>query len=117
MNHISRKLREAVTERASGCCEYCRSQASFATEKFSMEHIVPKQLGGKATLDNLALSCLGCNSHKHTKILGRDPESGRDVPLYHPRKQRWLDHFEWREDFTIIVGLTPTGRATVETCI
>jgi hypothetical protein len=36
------------------------------------------------------------------------------VPLYHPRRHRWEDHFGWSEDFTRIIGLTPTGRATVE---
>src|SRR5262245_36411990 len=40
-----------------------------------------------------------------------DPDTGRRVPLFHPRRQRWSDHFRW-EGFTI-VGLTPTGRATV----
>jgi hypothetical protein len=36
-------------------------------------------------------------------------------PLYHPRQQRWQEHFAWNEDFTLIVGITPTGRTTVET--
>jgi hypothetical protein len=36
------------------------------------------------------------------------------VPLFHPRRDRWGDHFAWNADFTRIVGLTPTGRATVE---
>jgi pSer/pThr/pTyr-binding forkhead associated (FHA) protein len=37
------------------------------------------------------------------------------VPLYHPRNQQWSDHFAWNEDFSLIIGLTATGRATVET--
>ncbi len=40
--------------------------------------------------------------------------SGNLVPLYHPRHQQWADHFGWNEDFTLAIGLTPTGRATVE---
>jgi len=66
-------------------------------------------------LDNLALACQGCNNHKYTKTEGYDPVTGDMVPLYHPRRQRWRDHFAWNEDFTLIIGLTPTGRATVET--
>ena len=31
--------------------------------------------------------------------------------MFHPRRQRWRDHFRW--DGFRIVGLTPTGRATV----
>jgi hypothetical protein len=34
--------------------------------------------------------------------------------LYHPRRDRWDSHFAWREDSTLLVGLTPAGRATVE---
>ena len=39
------------------------------------------------------------------------------VPLYHPRRDRWDEHFAWSDDFTLIVGLTPTRRATVETLL
>ncbi|HVG08313.1 MAG TPA: hypothetical protein VNM67_11445 [Thermoanaerobaculia bacterium] len=40
--------------------------------------------------------------------------SGEIVPLFHPRRDRWNDHFIWSHDFTRVVGLTPEGRATVE---
>ncbi len=65
-------------------------------------------------MDNLALACQGCNNHKYTKTKGRNPVSGKIVPLYHPRHQRWQDHFTWDEDFILIVGLSSTGWATVE---
>jgi 5-methylcytosine-specific restriction endonuclease McrA len=74
---------------------------------------MPVTLGGETTLDNLALACPGCNAHKYTRTEAPDPVDGAVVPLYNPRKQRWRDHFRWNEDFTRIVGLTPTGRATV----
>jgi len=35
------------------------------------------------------------------------------VPLFNPRRQRWLDHFSWSDDGTRVVGITPAGRATV----
>lgn len=28
---------------------------------------------------------------------------------------KWADHFVWNEDFSLIIGITPIGRATVET--
>ncbi len=28
--------------------------------------------------------------------------------------QAWSDHFAWNYDFTLVIGLTATGRATVE---
>lgn len=107
-------LRREVAERARGCCEYCRSQARLAVQPFSIEHIIPRAHGGSSTSDNVALSCQGCNNHKYDKIEARDPMSGEVVGIYHPRRDRWEDHFAWSDDFAFIVGLTPTGRATVE---
>jgi len=113
-NRVTTEQRRIVTERARGCCEYCLSQERFATQNFSVEHIIPKSQGGKTDVDNLALACQGCNNYKYNKIEGRDPESGDIVSLYHPRQQQWSDHFGWNDDFTLIIGLTPTGRATTE---
>src|SRR5262245_44365473 len=109
-----RSLRQRVVERARGCCEYCRSPAAFSQQSFCEEHISPRSRRGRSTLDNLAFACQGCNNHKFTKTHSLDPASGEVVPLFHPRKQRWRDHFAWSDDLTLIVGLTPTGRATVE---
>ncbi len=47
-------------------------------------------------------------------VSAADPLTGTTVPLYHPRQDRWEDHFVWSADFLAIWGLTPTGRATVE---
>lgn len=111
---VTAAQKQTVLERARGCCEYCKSQARFATQSFSTEHIVPRHLGGETSLDNLALACQGCNNHKYTKAEARDPVSDSIVPLFHPRQQRWHDHFAWSDDFTLVVGLTPTGRATIQ---
>lgn len=93
---------------------YCRSQAKFATQSFSVEHIIPRYRNGETILENLALSCQGCNNHKHTKTEALDPITKQIVPLFHPRQQLWQDHFAWNEDYTQILGLTPTGRATIK---
>jgi 5-methylcytosine-specific restriction endonuclease McrA len=110
----STEERRQVEARARGCCEYCRSQARFAVQSFSVEHVEPRSQKGPTTLDNLALCCQGCNNHKYTKTEAPDPLTDQVVPLYNPRRQRWTDHFAWVEDFTRIIGLTPSGRATVE---
>ena len=111
--NISAQLKKTVAERAHCCCEYCLSQAKFAVQSFSIEHIAPRSKGGKTTSENLALACQGCNNHKYTKIDEEDPITGKNASLYHPRKEEWNDHFAWNEDFTLIIGITPTGRATV----
>ena len=111
---VTDEQRQVVLGRARGCCEYCKSQARFAMQSFSTEHIIPRHAGGETALDNLALACQGCNNHKYTKTEARDPVSQSPVPLFHPRQQRWHDHFAWSDDFTLVVGLTPTGRATIQ---
>lgn len=110
---VTAEQRRAVIARAKQCCEYCYSQVRFATESFSVEHITPRIKAGETELDNLALSCQGCNNFKYTKTEGLDPATEQVVPLFNPRRQSWQDHFAWNDDYTLIIGLTPTGRATV----
>ena len=111
---LSAQQRKAVAQRAQGCCEYCQSQARFSADPFSIEHIVPRSRGGRSALSNLAFSCQGCNNRKYTQIEALDPVTGDHVALYHPRRHRWSDHFAWNEDYTLVLGLTPIGRATIE---
>lgn len=103
-----------VARRAYGCCEYCKCQAAFSPDTFSIEHILPLARSGSQTLENLALACQGCNNRKFISVEALDPVNGERVALFHPRLQRWDDHFMWSADATQIIGLTPTGRATCE---
>jgi 5-methylcytosine-specific restriction endonuclease McrA len=109
----SARERRLVIERAGGRCEYCLSPFAYCPDPFAVEHIVPRSRGGSHRPLNLAYSCQGCNSYKYTSTGAVDPVSGERVPLYHPRQHAWRDHFAWNEDFTEIVGVTPTGRATI----
>ncbi len=111
---ITTAQRRTISERAHGCCEYCRSQLIYGLQSFTVEHIIPIYSGGSNDLDNLALSCQGCNGHKHTKTYALDPVSNTNAQLYHPRLQQWSKHFAWSADASMIIGLTPTGRATVD---
>jgi 5-methylcytosine-specific restriction endonuclease McrA len=106
-------IKKAVRERAKQCCEYCLAQILFSADVFSIEHIIPVSKGGLTALFNLAFSCQCCNNHKYTSTHVIDPASGSIVPLYNPRLDIWAEHFEWFENFTEIIGISPTGRATV----
>jgi 5-methylcytosine-specific restriction endonuclease McrA len=107
--------RRAVHARAGGRCEYCHTPDGFVPGSFAVEHILPRAKGGRTRMQNLALSCPACNGHKYNKTEGVDALNRAPVRLFNPRRQRWDDHFAWSDDFTFIVGLTPTGRATVDT--
>lgn len=106
-------LRKAVCKRAADCCEYCQMQASLSHDPFSAEHILPISKGGTDDFANLAWSCLGCNLFKATTTHVFDLLTGDLVPLYNPRTENWSDHFEWSENFSVVTGITPTGRATI----
>ncbi|MGB0930462.1 MAG: HNH endonuclease [Chitinophagales bacterium] len=111
---IPLKIKLLVRERAKGYCEYCLASSSFATDFFPIEHIIPDSLGGNSHPQNLALSCSRCNGHKYNKINGFDPLTNQEVKLFNPRKDDWQSHFQWNEDETMMLGITPTGRATID---
>lgn len=106
-------LRLLVRRRAGDLCEYCRlPQSSSRFVRFHVEHIIARQHGGSSEEHNLALACSYCNYHKGPNIAGLDPESDQLVPLFNPRRETWAKHFVWKG--TMLVGLTPIGRATAE---
>ena len=105
------QAREQARERAHDRCEYCRlRQAHDFFHSFHIEHIVARQHRGTDGLENLAWACHQCNFHKGTNLAGIDPDSNEMVRLFHPRRDRWEDHFEI--DGPLIVGLTAIGRTT-----
>jgi hypothetical protein len=105
--------RRRLFARAGHRCEYCRTPGAFSPDPLSAEHVIPLSAGGTASEDNLAVSCQGCNNHKYTRTEADDPATGQTAPLYYPRHQVWSEHFCWSDDYARIIGLTPTGRATV----
>ncbi len=106
-------LKQLVFDRAKGMCEYCRSQAKFAIDPLVIDHIQPVSKGGATRSENLALACQTCNNYKYTKTEAPDPITDQVVPLFHPRQMVWQEHFSWNEDATKMIGITPTGRATI----
>lgn len=107
-------LRQAVIERAAYRCEYCHSPAPYSPEIFEFEHIQPISTGGVTELPNLAFSCPACNRYKGILRETLDPETGQMTSLFNPRQDIWVEHFVWSDDFIMITGLTPIGRATIE---
>src|SRR5262245_44674821 len=79
-----------------------------------VEHIIALGAGGSSTLHNLYLACYRRNEFKGPQTEAADPHDGQMIPLFHPRQQRWRDHFYWSEDGGTIRGLTPCGRTTIE---
>ncbi len=105
-------MKRAAFQRAAGRCEYCGLSQIGQEARFHVDHIHPIANGGVTTLENLAIACVSCSLRKGARRTGPDPLTGKPAPLFHPRKQTWDDHFQWKT--WRVVGLTPTGRATVD---
>lgn len=110
---LTSAIRTEVARRAYHHCSYCQSQEDVVGALFTVDHIIPQALGGSDELNNLCLACWDCNRIKQTHVTGIDPHTGQRVSLYDPGRQLWDEHFAWGEDATLIVGLTPAGRATI----
>ena len=109
---MDHETRQFVRQRAEDRCEYCRLRQEHAPLwRHQIEHIIAVKHGGSDDLDNLAWTCVRCNLSKSSNLSGIDKVTGQVVKLFNPRTQSWLDHFAYRG--AEILGLTPTGRATV----
>jgi hypothetical protein len=75
----------------------------------------PRLWGAARRIDKAELQeqsvCFFCNSYKGPNIAGLNPQTGRMVRLFNPRKDRWSRHFT--RDGPVLVGRTLTGRVTI----
>jgi hypothetical protein len=110
LTYVSAELRRVVRERARDCCEYCLIPEAFGLLRHEVDHISAEKHGGETVDANLALSCAICNQHKGTDLTSIDPTTGAIEPLFHPRKNRWSEHFQLIDGR--IEPLTPIGRVT-----
>ncbi|MDX2230180.1 MAG: HNH endonuclease signature motif containing protein [Leptolyngbyaceae cyanobacterium bins.349] len=109
---INNELKQTIRERAKYLCEYCHSPERLSANRFTVDHVIPKSLGGSDEFDNLALACRRCNERRYNFVASIDPETKNIVPIYNPRKQKWAEHFVWLDQGVVIEGTTPIGRAT-----
>ena len=112
MGKISSSLRQLVIQRAKDICEYCCLSQAGQAATFHIDHIIPVVAGGGTTSDNLALACVSCSLRKSARQTVTDPETKKEVSIFNPRQQVWTENFRW--DDVRVVGLTATGRGTVE---
>jgi hypothetical protein len=112
--YIPADLQRKIRTRFSSRCAYCQTPEDMSVAIFEFEHIIPRSTGGRTDFENLCLSCPTCNRYKAGHSAALDPITQQNVALFHPHENDWADHFAWSPDTTTIIGLTPTGRATIE---
>lgn len=109
---LSKKDREFVKERAKNICEYCLLHQEDAFFRFHIDHIISLKHGGSHSRDNFCLACLYCNTNKGSNIGTILQPGDKFLPLFHPRKQIWTQHFRIQE--AEVLPLTDIGRATAK---
>lgn len=108
---VPEAVRRLVATRAGHRREYYLLHQRDSYTPHQVDHIVSQKHAGTSDLQNLAWSWIRCNAWKGSDVSSVDPNTGQIVPLFHPRRDRWSDHFEIRGH--VIEPLTAIGYMTV----
>jgi 5-methylcytosine-specific restriction endonuclease McrA len=100
--------RRNIFARDKNRCQYCGSK--YATSELSLDHVIPRSMGGESVWENIVCACTQCNVRKG----GRTPKQARltliqkpvkpkrnplvHIHLGHQRYRSWkqfLDHAYW----------------------
>lgn len=74
--------RRNIYARDENKCQYCGKR--FSTNELSLDHIIPRSIGGGTTWGNIVCACTGCNAKKG----GRTPVQARMKLIAQPVKPR-----------------------------
>lgn len=100
--------RRNIFARDKNSCQYCGIR--YPTSELSLDHVIPKSMGGKSAWDNIVCACTKCNVRKGgrtprqagLKLIQKPVKPKRNplihVHLGHQRYQSWkqfLDHAYW----------------------
>lgn len=85
-------------------CQYCLKK--FDTKQLTMEHVVPRSMGGKTTWGNISLACSPCNTRKGNRMdmrphkapykpsIGEILTKAKNMPIVVP-SETWLPYIGW----------------------
>ena len=74
--------RRNIFARDRNHCQYCGKR--FPTTELSLDHVIPRTMGGKATWDNIVCACTNCNVKKG----GRTPKQAGMTLIHKPVKPK-----------------------------
>jgi 5-methylcytosine-specific restriction endonuclease McrA len=100
--------RRNIFARDKNCCQYCGKKS--LTSELSLDHVIPRSIGGKSNWENIVCACTACNVKKGGRTpqqaglsIIRKPEKPKRNPMIHihlghERYRSWkqfLDHAYW----------------------
>ena len=75
--------RNNVFERDKNSCQYCARV--LPREQLNLDHVIPRDYGGKTTWENIVCSCIKCNSRKANRL---PHEAGMRL-IRKPSRPKW----------------------------
>lgn len=72
-----------IFRRDGGMCQYCGKK--FPYSELTIDHVIPRSLGGKSTWENVVCCCVECNRKKG----GKTPEESGMKLRSKPRRPLW----------------------------
>jgi len=73
-------------------CQYCTK--ILPENQLNLDHVMPRDKGGRTTWENIVTSCVRCNTRKAIKL----PHEANMHPLHKPVAPRWRPLFGVREN-------------------
>jgi hypothetical protein len=102
--------RRNVYLRDENTCQYCGRV--FRDEELNLDHVVPRDVGGKTNWENIVTACIRCNSRKANRL----PEQAGMTLRRAPAKPKWrlvvasslspAEYEAWKE----FLEVTPAGQ-------
>ncbi len=75
--------RHNVFERDRNTCQYCGE--TLERTELNLDHVLPRERGGKTTWENIVCSCIPCNTRKGNRL---PHEAGMRL-IRNPKRPRW----------------------------
>lgn len=85
-----RLTRRNVFLRDQFTCQYCAKE--FPEPELNLDHVLPRDKGGRMTWENIVTSCIRCNTRKANKL----PKEANMHPLRKPVTPKWRPVFGLR---------------------
>lgn len=89
--------REKVRAKYGGRCAYC---GDLLGDRFQIDHIDPKYIGGKDDLENLNPSCARCNNWKQTFSI---EQFRNEIQRQTERLAKYQSGYRLAKDFGLIL--------------
>ena len=90
---LKQRYGHALYHQSEGRCQLCGRRITF--EDATMDHIIPKAMGGTNDISNLQISCFPCNHLKGSILPDTFFERVTDIFMYQMEK-RYSGRFYWK---------------------